>query len=140
AEHARALDESEERRKADVEQTRRDREAAIVEAREQSERDRHEALSAQAAQLKQEYDGKSAAALRGHQHELDRLRDEAQKAAGAAHGVYENELAAVRKQGIDEVERVRAEAESAVVRVRAEGEKQAADAREALVAEHAERV
>jgi len=140
AEHARALDESEERRKADVEQTRRDREDAIVEAREQSERDRHEALSTQAAHLKQEYDGKAAAILRGHQQELDRLREEAEKAARAAQGAHESQLAVAAKRGQDEVERVRAEGESAVVRVRDEGEKQAADVREALLAEHAERV
>jgi CheY-like chemotaxis protein len=140
AEHARALDESEERRKADVEQTRRDREAFLVEAREQSERDRQEALSAQAAQLKQEHDGKTALALRGHMQELDRTREDAARAAAAAQAAHESELAAARRQGSDEVERVRADAESAVVRVRAEGEQQAADARDALVAEHSEKI
>jgi CheY-like chemotaxis protein len=140
AEHARALDESEERRKADVEQTRRDREASIVEAREQSERDRQEALAGQAAQIKQEYDGKAALNLRAHQQELDRVRNEAEKAARAAQAAHESELAGTRKQGSDEVDRVRSDAESAVVRVRAEAEQQAADARDALVAEQAEKV
>jgi CheY-like chemotaxis protein len=140
AEHARALDESEERRKADVEQTRRDREASIVEAREQFERDRQEALAGQAAQIKQEYDGRAALTLRAHQQELDRVRDEAERAARAAQRAHESELAGARKQGSDEVDRVRSDAESAVVRVRAEAEQQAADARDALVAEHAEKV
>jgi CheY-like chemotaxis protein len=129
AEHARALDESEERRKADVEQTRRDREAALVEAREQSERDRQEALATQGAQLRQEHDGKTAQLRRAHQLELDSARDEAANAASAAHSVYERELAAAHKQGADEVDRVRAE-----------GAKQAADAHDARVAEHAEKV
>jgi CheY-like chemotaxis protein len=140
AEHARALDESEERRKADVEQTRRDREAAIVEAREQSERDRHEALAVQAAQLKQEYDGKVATSHRAHQQEMERAREEADKAMREALSAHEAELASARKQGSDEVERVRAEGESAVARVRAEGEKQLADACDALIADHAEKI
>jgi len=118
AEHARALDQSEERRKADVEQTKTDREAALVEAREQSERDRQEAMTAQAAQLKQEHDGKMAALHRAHQQEVEKVRGEIEKAVAEAKATHEAE----------------------VVRVRAEDEKQAAEGLEALRTEHAEKV
>jgi chromosome segregation ATPase len=71
AEHARALDQAEERRRADVEQSRRDREAALAEAREQADRERQEALSTQSGQLKQEHDGRMAAMHRAHEQELE---------------------------------------------------------------------
>jgi CheY-like chemotaxis protein/chromosome segregation ATPase len=129
AEHAKALDESEERRKADVEQTKKDREAAIVEAREQSERDRQEALSAQAAQLKQEHDGKMGALHRAHQQEVEKARGEAQQAAREAEARHEAQVAAART-----------DAEKATADARAEAEKQAAEALEALRGEHAEKV
>jgi CheY-like chemotaxis protein/chromosome segregation ATPase len=140
AEHARALDQSEERRKADVEQTKKDREAAIVEAREQSERDRQEAMSSQAAQLKQEHDGKMAALHRAHQQEIEKARGEAEKAASEVETRHEGELATARA----DLEKAAAEAKSThegeLARVRAEGEKQAAEGLEALRGEHAEKV
>ncbi|HEY3819602.1 MAG TPA: response regulator [Polyangiaceae bacterium] len=140
AEHARALDESEERRKADVEQTKKDREAALAEAREQADRERQEALSAQAAQLKQESDGKMAALHRAHQQEGDRARSEADKAVREAEARHEGALSAARA----EAEKAAAEASSAheaeVGRVRAEGETQKGEALEALRAEHTEKV
>jgi CheY-like chemotaxis protein len=45
AEHARAVDQAEQRRRADLEQARRDKEAALAEAREQAQRDTQEALA-----------------------------------------------------------------------------------------------
>jgi CheY-like chemotaxis protein len=140
AEHARALDESEERRKADVEQTQKDREAAIVEAREQSERDRQEAISGQAAQLKQEHDGKMAALHRAHQQELEKARGEAQKAAQGADERREGELAAARADAEKAAAEAKSTHEGEVSRVRADGEKQAAEGLEALRAEHTEKV
>ncbi|HEY5241269.1 MAG TPA: response regulator, partial [Polyangiaceae bacterium] len=132
AEHARALDQSEERRKADVEQTNKDREAAIVEAREQSERDRQEALSAQATQLKQENDGKMAALHRAHQQEVEKARGEAERIQREAEGRHEAALATART----DAEKTAAEAKSAhegeLARVREEADKQKAEAQEAL--------
>jgi chromosome segregation ATPase len=140
AEHARALDESEERRKADVEQTKKDREAAIVEAREQSERDRQEALSAQAVQLKQEHDGKMGALHRAHQQEVEKARSEAQQAARESDARHESELATVRTDAEKAATEARSAHEAEVGRARAEAEKQAAEALEALRGEHAEKV
>jgi CheY-like chemotaxis protein len=45
AEHARAIDQTEQRRRADLEQARRDREAALAESREQAQRDAQDALA-----------------------------------------------------------------------------------------------
>jgi hypothetical protein len=126
AEHARTLEQAEERRSLDLEQAKKDGEASLQETREQLERDRQEALASQAAQLKQEHDGKMAALHRAHQQELEKARGEAEKAASEAQAAHDSELAAARKAGADEVARVRAEGESEVERVRSEGESEAA--------------
>jgi CheY-like chemotaxis protein len=140
AEHARALDQSEERRKADVEQTNKDREAAIVEAREQSERDRQEAISAQATQLKQENDGKMAALHRAHQQEVEKARGEAERTLREAEARHEASLATARTDAEKTAAEVRSAHEGELARVREEAEKQKAEAQEALRTEHAEKV
>jgi CheY-like chemotaxis protein len=86
AEQARLLDQTEERRQADVEQARRDAEALLAEAREKSEGEKGEALSAQAAQLSQE-----------HEQSLERARAEAKDAVAAAHAATEEKVEAALK-------------------------------------------
>ncbi|HEY8088379.1 MAG TPA: response regulator [Polyangiaceae bacterium] len=129
AEHARELDQAEERRKADLDQGKRDREAAVGEARELVEREKQEALSAQSAQLKQEHDGKMGALYRAHQQELEKARVEAEKARAEAQGKHDEAFATTRK-----------EHEAAIAGAREELEKAGAAALEALRGEHAERV
>jgi CheY-like chemotaxis protein/chromosome segregation ATPase len=76
AEHARALDQAELRRRSDLEQLRRDRDTALAELRDQAERERHDALSVQLNELRLDHESKVAAAQRMHALELDRLRAE----------------------------------------------------------------
>jgi CheY-like chemotaxis protein len=76
AEHARALDQAEDRRRAEVDQGRRDREAALAEAREQADRERHEALSAQSAHLKDEHRQELEKTEKHHGDTLAALRAE----------------------------------------------------------------
>jgi CheY-like chemotaxis protein len=140
AEHARAVDESEERRKADVEQATKDREAALAEAREQADRERQEALSAQTAQLKQEHDGKMAALHRANQQELEKARGEAEKAAREAEERHAAALASAKSDADKVVAEATTTHQAEVARVRTEGEKREAEALEALRAEHAEKV
>ncbi len=83
AEHARAVDLVEQRRRADIEQARADRDGALAELREQGEREKQEELSAQAEKLRQEHDGKMAALHRAHQQEIERQKNEAAQAIGA---------------------------------------------------------
>jgi CheY-like chemotaxis protein len=82
AENARAVDLVEQRRKADIEQARTDREGAVAEQREQGEHEKKEALTAQAEKLRQEHDGKMAALHRAHQQEIERQKNEAAQAIG----------------------------------------------------------
>jgi CheY-like chemotaxis protein len=129
AEHARALDQSEERRKADLDQAHKDREAAVSEAREAVERDRQEALTAQSASLKQEHDGKMAALHRAHQQELERSRVESEKAQSETQARHDAALAHANKSH-----------DEAMAEARDEVEKAGAAALAALRAEHAEAV
>jgi CheY-like chemotaxis protein len=82
AEHAKAVDLVEHRRRADLEQARTDREAALAELHEHSDREKQEALTAQAEQLRQEHDGRTAALHRAHQQEIERQKNEAAQAIG----------------------------------------------------------
>ncbi|HEX8794023.1 MAG TPA: response regulator [Polyangiaceae bacterium] len=82
AENARAVDLVEQRRRADIEQARADREGALTELREQADHDKQEALTAQAEKLRQENDGKMAALHRAHQQEIERQKNEAAQAIG----------------------------------------------------------
>jgi CheY-like chemotaxis protein/chromosome segregation ATPase len=80
AEHARAFDLVEQRRRADLEQARTDREGALAELHEQADHEKQEALTAQAEKLCQEHDGKMAALHRAHQQEIERQKNEAAQA------------------------------------------------------------
>jgi CheY-like chemotaxis protein len=80
AEQARAVDLVEQRRRADLDQARTDREAALAELHEQSDREKQEALTAQAEKLRQEHDGKTSALHRAHQQEIERQKNEAAQA------------------------------------------------------------
>jgi CheY-like chemotaxis protein len=122
AEHARALDESEERRRQDLDQAKRDRDAALAEAREQGDRERQEELANRTAQLKQEHDGKLASLHRAQQQELEKTRSEAQAR-------IEAESAATRKAKDEELAAARADAE-----------RHEQEALEALATEHAEKI
>ena len=77
AEHARALDLAEQRRGTDLDQAWRDREVAITEARDQAEREKRDALSDQAGQLRQEHETNVGLMRRNHQQEVERTRAEA---------------------------------------------------------------
>jgi CheY-like chemotaxis protein/chromosome segregation ATPase len=147
SDHVLALDEAEARRKSDLEQAGKDREAALAEAREQAEtakqaadRERQEALAAQAAQLKQEHDGKMAALHRAGQQELEKVRGEADRAAREESERHDQALAAARREADEAASEAKAAQEAEVARVRADGEKAVADALEALRGEHAEKV
>jgi len=129
ADQARALDQAEERRKADLEQARRDRDAALTDAKEVADREKQEALSAQATQLKQDHDGKMAALHRGHQQELERTRGEAAQSARETEGRHVEALAGARKEG-----------EEATAAARAEAEKKSETALAAIRSEHAEKI
>ncbi|HTQ49041.1 MAG TPA: response regulator [Polyangiaceae bacterium] len=80
AEHARAVDLVEQRRKADLEQARTDREGALAELLEQADHEKQEELTALAEKLRQENDGKMAALHRAHQQEIERQKNEAAQA------------------------------------------------------------
>ncbi|HXX69578.1 MAG TPA: response regulator [Polyangiaceae bacterium] len=99
AEHARALDQAEQRRRAEVDELRRERDGALVSAREQVERETQDALSAQSAQLWQDHEAKVLALQRAHAQEIDRVRDEAADATRAAideqHARHSEELKAL---------------------------------------------
>jgi CheY-like chemotaxis protein/chromosome segregation ATPase len=76
AEHARALDQAELRRRTDLDQLRHERDGALAELRDQGERERQEALSVQLNELRLDHDSKIAATQRFHQGEVERLRSE----------------------------------------------------------------
>ena len=129
AEHAQRLDEAEDRRKADLEQARRDREGALSDAKDQAEREQQEALAAQAVTLKAEHDGKMAALHRAHQQELDRTRNDANQAMREAVAAHEAALASARKEG-----------EEAAAAARTAAEKHGEELLDIQRKEHAERV
>jgi CheY-like chemotaxis protein len=129
ADQAKALDQAEERRRADLDQARRDRDGALAEAREAAERDQQDALAAQAAQLRQEHEGRLAALHRAHQQELEKARSEAAQAASAVDAAHDAALSTARRHGEEEAAAARAEAEQ-------RGEAALA----VLRAEHAEKV
>ena len=83
AEHARMLDQAEQRRRTEVEQLRRERDGALVGAREHAEREMRDALGAQSAQLTQDHENKVATLQRTHSQELERIREQAAQDARA---------------------------------------------------------
>jgi CheY-like chemotaxis protein/chromosome segregation ATPase len=102
AEHARALDQAELHRRGDLEQLQHDCEIALAELRDQSDRERQEALSVQLRELRLDHDSKLAAAARMQQLELERLRTEAsqreQAALDAARSAHAEELRALGEE------------------------------------------
>jgi CheY-like chemotaxis protein len=140
AEQARALDDVTEQHQAEMDQARRDREAALASAREQAERARQEALTDQSTQLKQESDAKILALLRSHQQELEKTRAIAAQEARDAAAKNESDLAGARKYGEEQVARARAEADDHLAQTRMELEKHENDALAALREEGAERI
>lgn len=111
AEHAREIDLVEQRRRADLEQARADREGALTELREQVDHDKQEALTAQAEKLRQEHDGKMAALHRAHQQEIERQKNEATHAIAT---MTAEAKAEAEKKGEAAVAQVRAEYEEKV--------------------------
>jgi CheY-like chemotaxis protein len=118
AEHARALDQTDQRRKADLEEARREREASLMELREQMQRERQEALAARSTHLERERDARIGALQRAH----------------------EGALGAIRREADEKLTVARREADEKLAEVRAEAEKHELAASEALRAEHAEAV
>ncbi|HEY8041939.1 MAG TPA: response regulator [Polyangiaceae bacterium] len=140
AEHARALDQAEERRKADLDQARKDRDAALADVHELSERESKDALAAQAAELKQEHDGKLAALHRAQQQELERVRSEAAQAVREGDARREAELATARAAAEEQLAAVRKEAEEKLAAALVDAQRQEKSSLDALRAEHAEKI
>lgn len=131
AEHARALDQAEQRRRGEVEQLRRERDGALAAAREQVEEETREALNAQSAQMWQEHESAVLALQRGHSQEIDRIREQA----------AENARAAVDEQRMRHTEELRAFSEERDTRVAAleeRAQREVSEARAALDATQAE--
>jgi CheY-like chemotaxis protein len=129
ADQARRLDQAEDRRRSDIDQAARDREAALAESRELADKVRHEALAIQAAQLAQEHEAKATAAVRAHQQELERLRAAADHAAREAQAAHDAALENARREGRE-----------ATAAARADAEEQTEVALEGLRVEHGEKV
>ena len=111
AAHARAIDEADARRVADLAIAERDRTTAIAEARERTEQARRDALSAQASELKQEHEAALASLKEAHQAEMNRQRTDAAEAARDAVEKGEKALAAATKDADARVAQMRTEAE-----------------------------
>jgi CheY-like chemotaxis protein len=140
AEHARVVDQAEERRRADLDQAKRDREAALAEAKEQAEREQQEVLSAQGAQLRQEHDSKLASLHRAHQQELERARAAAAEAARDVDARHDAALAEARKNAEATLAEARRLGEEKATEARADAEKKGEAALETLRGEHAEKI
>lgn len=131
AEHARALDQAEQRRRVDVDQLRRERDGALADARDQVERETREALSAQATQLWQEHEAKISALQRGHAQEIDKVREQA----------AENTRAAIDEQHARHAEELRVLGEDRDARLAAleeRAQRDLAEVRETLARAHEE--
>jgi CheY-like chemotaxis protein/chromosome segregation ATPase len=111
AEQARELDEAEERRRVDVQQANRDREAALAAVREQADQVRRDALSEQAAELQREHDSATALQRRSHEEALERTRTEAAERSREIEQRLVAEMAEVRKKADDQLAEAVAEVE-----------------------------
>jgi len=121
AENARSLDHAEQRRGADMEQARRDRDAALSETRQQADRERQDALAGQFAQLRQEHEAALGIARRGHAQELERARAEA-----VIH--EQTAIEALRAQHADEVRAVSEDRDARIVALEARASRERSDA------------
>jgi CheY-like chemotaxis protein len=99
AEHARAVDQAEQRRRADLEQARRDWEAAVAEARELAQREGQEAL----ASARREADDSLAEVKRREQAALDGLRAEHEEKTRSLENDRDARLAAVEARASREL-------------------------------------
>jgi DNA-binding response OmpR family regulator/chromosome segregation ATPase len=140
AEHEHLVEAAEARRTADLEQARRDADAALVEASEKASRTQSAALEARGTELAKEQAEKLRAAeaaaaeelsalKTAHQAALDAARAEAGEAARQANQRHAEELASARKDGEDRLAQANTDA--------AEREHAAV---EGLRAEHTERL
>jgi DNA-binding response OmpR family regulator len=140
AEHARAVDFVEQRRRADLEQARTDREAALAELHEQSDHEKQEALTAQAEKLRQEHDGKMSALHRAHQQEIERQKNEAAQAISTmtaearaeAEKKAEATLAQVRGEYEEKIKGIENERDSRVAATEAKAAREVGEAHEQL--------
>jgi CheY-like chemotaxis protein len=98
AEHARALDHSEQRRRVELGEARREREAALAEARDQSQRELQDALAAQEEQLTEEYNDRLAATRREHETALAALHKDREEKLAQAVAEVEGRERGVREQ------------------------------------------
>jgi CheY-like chemotaxis protein/chromosome segregation ATPase len=140
AEHARAVDLVEQRRRADLEQARTDREAALAELHEQGDHEKQEELTAQAEKLRQEHDGKMAALHRAHQQEIERQKNEAAQAISTmtaeakaeAERKAEAALAQVRGEYEEKIKAIENDRDSRVAATEAKASRELGEAHEQL--------
>jgi CheY-like chemotaxis protein/chromosome segregation ATPase len=140
AEHARAVDLVEQRRRADLEQARIDREGALAELREQADHEKQEELTAQAEKLRQEHDGKMAALHRAHQQEIERQKNEAAQAISTmtaeakaeAERKAEANLAQVRGEYEEKIKAIENDRDSRVAATEAKASRELGEAHEQL--------
>jgi CheY-like chemotaxis protein len=140
AEHARAVDLVEQRRRADLEQARNDREGALAELHEQADHEKQEALTAQAEKLRQEHDGKMAALHRAHQQEIERQKNEAAQAISTmtadarseAEQKAEATLAQVRGEYEEKIKGIENERDSRLAAIEAKASRDVGEAHEQL--------
>jgi CheY-like chemotaxis protein len=125
AEHARTLDQAEQRRRADMDQLRRDRDASLAEARDQADREKKEALGSQAAQLWQEHETKLSNIQRAHVQDMDRARSESAQSAQAA-------LDEMRARHTDELRALAEDRDIRIGAVEARTSREIAEVREAM--------
>ena len=129
ATQAREMDVAESRRRADLMQATRERDAAVEETREQGDRSRREALSAQAEELRHDHDAALGTLRKAQQEELDRAR------AGAAQQTREIEE---RLQA--QIDAAHKETNDLLAEVRSDAERRELEALDALRAEHGEKI
>jgi DNA-binding response OmpR family regulator/chromosome segregation ATPase len=129
ATQAREMDEAESRRRADLMQAARERDAAVDETREQGDRSRREALSAQAEELRHDHEAALGALRKAQQDELERTRAAAAQQAREIEERLQAQIDAANKETND-----------LLAEVRADAERRELEALDALRAEHAEKI
>jgi CheY-like chemotaxis protein len=133
AEHARTLDQAEQRRRADMDQLRRERDASLAEARDQADREKKEALGSQAAQLWQDHETKLSNIQRAHVQDMDRARSESAQSAQAA-------FDEMRARHTDELRALAEDRDIRIGAVEARTSREIAEVREAMAIAEADAV
>lgn len=131
AEHARAFDQAEQRRRAEVDELRRERDGALIAAREQAEHEIQEALAAQAAQLREEHESKLSTMQRAQTQEIERIRDQAAENARAA-------IDEQRTRHTDELRALGEERDARLAALEERAQRELGETREALAKAHSE--